>query len=342
MIGSDLVRFLFAGCFLFTVANPKPWLLYLLSALLMFASPFFTSGRSSILPTITNREELHTANALTQTTQWTTLTLGAFLAGVVVTKLGYAFAFLFNSASFLFSAWSISRLHSPPGGFRAQRAVSGVPASVRPWHEYVEGWRYMRTTPLVLGIALVGVGWATGGGAAQILFALFGEQVFNRGAQGIGTIWGAAGAGLLIGGTLGHRLGARLTFSGYKRSIALCYILHGCAYVIFSQMRNFGLALFFIALSRAAIAVSSVLNFSQLLRRVPDHFRGRTFALIESMSWATMMVSMALAGIASVSVGARLIGTVAGILSSTTAVFWVWADVTGRLPNSTAATDCTE
>src|SRR5574338_370119 len=39
-------------------------LLYLLSALVMFASPFFTSGRMAILPRITTREELHTANAL--------------------------------------------------------------------------------------------------------------------------------------------------------------------------------------------------------------------------------------------------------------------------------------
>ncbi len=48
----------------------------------MFASPFFTSGRASILPAITSREELHTANSLTQTTQWTTLTIGTLLAGV--------------------------------------------------------------------------------------------------------------------------------------------------------------------------------------------------------------------------------------------------------------------
>ncbi len=44
-----------------------------------------------------------------------------------------------------------------------------------------------------MGIGLLTVGWAIGGGAAQILFALFGEQVFHRGAEGIGTIWGFAG-----------------------------------------------------------------------------------------------------------------------------------------------------
>src|SRR5690349_19415550 len=110
MIASDLVRAAVALCFMFTTHRHDTWLLYLLSALLMFASPFFTSGRSSILPRITTPEELHTANSLTQTTQWMTLTIGTFLAGASVTQFGYGWAFFGNSLSFLFSAWSISRL----------------------------------------------------------------------------------------------------------------------------------------------------------------------------------------------------------------------------------------
>src|SRR5690242_15461776 len=54
MIASDLIRAAVALAFLLTIREPTPWLLYLLSGLLMFASPFFTSGRAAILPTITN------------------------------------------------------------------------------------------------------------------------------------------------------------------------------------------------------------------------------------------------------------------------------------------------
>src|SRR5258706_14570155 len=154
----------------------------------------------------------------------------------------------------------------------------------------------MRSTPLIFGIALIGVGWATGGGAAQILFSLFGELVFNRGAAGIGYIWGCAGIGLVIGGAVGHKLGKTLGFDGYKRSVIVCYVLHGAAYVVFSQMKNFGWALVFIGMSRAAIAVTSVMNFSQLLRHVSNEYRGRVFATIESMTWSTMMLSMMAAG----------------------------------------------
>jgi MFS family permease len=335
MIASDLARFVVALGFLLTLntdAEHSLWLLYVLSGLLMFASPFFTSGRAAILPSIASREELHTANSLTQTTQWASLAIGTFAGGTVVAGLGFAPAFVLNAVSFLFSALAISRLAPPPGnGFRAAKKALTESDVLRPWHEYVEGLRYMRATPLILGIALISVGWATGGGAAQILFSLFGELVFHRGPAGIGYIWGCAAIGLLVGGGAGHWLGKRIGFEAYKRTIVVCYLIHGATYIVFSQMERFGWALFF-AVSRAAVAVTSVLNFSQLLRHVANDYRGRVFSTVESMTWSTMMVSMMAAGIASQYYSPRTIGAVSGALSSTTAIFWGWAHFAGKLP----------
>ncbi|MDE3167000.1 MAG: MFS transporter [Acidobacteriota bacterium] len=332
MICSDLLRAVIAACFVFTIHRHDTWLLYLLSGLLMGASPFFSAGRAAILPAIATKDELHTANSLTQTTQWTTLAVGAFLGGSSVAQFGYEWAFVFNAASFLFSAICISRLRLPGRGFRPPASAHTEAEVVRPWHEYREGLRYMRRRPLILGIGGIAVGWATGGGAAQILFSIFGEIVFQRGPAGIGTIWGCAGIGLIAGSFIAYRLGKRLSFEGYKRAMVVCYIVHGGSYIVFSQMRNFPLALLFIALSRAAVGVSSVLNMAQLLRHVDDRYRGRVFSTIESAQWSVMMVSMTAAGVASQSVDPRLIGSIAGALSSTTAIFWGWAHWTGRLP----------
>src|SRR3974390_992610 len=66
MITSDLIRAVVALGFILTVTHPRIWVLYLCSALLMVASPFFTAGRSAILPTIASTREIHTANSLTQ------------------------------------------------------------------------------------------------------------------------------------------------------------------------------------------------------------------------------------------------------------------------------------
>jgi MFS family permease len=328
MIASDLTRAVLALGFILCIREQGTLLLYALSAGLMFASPFFTSGRSSILPVITTPEELHVANTMTQTTSWASLTIGAFL-GAAGTHYGYKVAFAFNALSFIISALCISALRRPEG-FRADgvaltKGESGL-------IQYRDGLRYLRGTPLLFGLAMVGVGWASGGGAAQILFTLFGEKVFNAGPLGIGVIWGFAGIGLLVGGTVGYWLGKRLNFVQYKRTIAIVYVIHGGAYILFSQMPTLALACVFIALSRAGVAVSSVLNFSQLLRHVEDRYRGRVFATLESLTWATMMISMMAAGAATTAFTPRQIGAVAGIASSMTAVYWTWANLTNRLP----------
>src|SRR6185437_4717743 len=339
MIASDLIRGVVALGFILALGSRQTWPLYVLSALLMLASPFFTSGRSAILPVIASDDELHTAHSLTQTTGWMTLAIGAFIAGVAVGKFGYAFAFLLNSVSFFFSAFCIGKLRSANGHFQVEARRPNETKDARPWREYYEGLSYMIKTPLILGIGLIAVGWASGGGVAQVLFTLFSELVFKRGAEGLGQLWGTAGIGLLIGGIVGNYLGKRIHFDAYKKTVFCCYLLHGGSYVIFSQMRHWGWALFFMGLSRATVAVSSVLNWSHLLKHVEDRFRGRVFSTIETMNWSTMMLSMLAAGSASQYFTIRAIGAASGLLSSSTAIFWGWANWTGKLPEPSVTTD---
>ena len=330
MIASDLVRAAIGICFIFATDPERTWLLYILSFLLMFASPFFTSGRAAILPAITTEEELHTANSLTKTTQWTAVTLGALLGGASAMQFGYEWAFVFNAASFVFSAACIAQLKAPRG-FRAERRALTEAAVLRPWREYVDGLKYMRSVPLLFTIALVHVGWASGGGAAQILFTLFGEVVYPYGPAGLGTIWGCAGLGLLIGGGFANRVGNRLGFEGYRRLITVVFWIHGLAYIAFSQARPFWLLLVFIAMSRFGMGVAAILNMTLLLRHVPDEYRGRVFATIETLTWGTMMVSMAATGWATEHYDPRTIGAVAGMLSCSTAVIWMVAGWRGML-----------
>lgn len=325
MLASDLLRAFVAAAFVFTVHQQRPWLLYLLSALLMFASPFFTAGRASILPTLASKDELHAANSLTQNTSWATLTVGTLLGGLGTARLGYDAAFLLNALSFFFSAWCIWKLDWHPTEPVPSTRSSGA-------RDFLDGLRYIGSIPLMTGIAMISFGWALGGGAAQVLFALFGGQVFHRGATGIGDIWGFAGAGLLLGGTIGHLVGRRASFASYKRTVTVSYLLHGVAYMLFSRTGSFAAALLFMMLSRVGMAVTSVLNNSQLLHHTAPDYRGRVFASLEALRNAVMIVSMAAAGIASQYVGPRTIGLVAGAFGSLTALAWAWLDSTGRLP----------
>src|SRR5436309_7400058 len=146
MVLSDLIRAVLALGFIFAIPMGRTWLLFLFSGALMFASPFFTSGRASILPAIASSTELHTANSLTQLTQWTAVTIGSFLGGSVVASFGYTLAFVFNALSFVFSALCIAQLRVSEGSQLRGKDLS-EDRVLRPWREYMAGVRYMRSTP---------------------------------------------------------------------------------------------------------------------------------------------------------------------------------------------------
>jgi MFS family permease len=332
MVASDLVRAVFALLFVLVLTHRQIWLLYVLSGLLMFASPFFTAGRSAILPTIAACEQLHTANAMTQTTAWLTLAIGTMLGGVGTMRFGYEMAFVANALSFLSSAWAVYGLRSPAGHFRASRGEVEPHSAGAFYRDFRSSLRYIRRTPLVLAIALVWVGWATGGGAAQMLFTLFGQIVFGAGAAGIGWIWGSAGLGLVTGGVLAHRLGPLLSFRRYKHTISLLVFAHGAAYILFSMAPAMAWAVVWIAISRISMGANNVLNRTALLYHVPDQFRGRVFSTVETMMQAMMMLSLTAASAATEYYSPRAIAFVAGCCSTSTAFFWAWANAAGKLP----------
>lgn len=331
MISSDLIRAAIAAAHLLLLIYPKTWLLYLLSALLTFAAPFFNSGRAAILPRLVSREDLHAANALTQTTGWLTVAAGTMLGGFSTSWLGYKGAFLINAASFLWSTWAIATLHVE-GGFRPQRAAH---PSVKPrsgYEEFRDGIRYIGSHPLILGILLLGAGWATGGGAAQILFTLFGESVFGRGPSGTGILWGFAGLGLVAGGLAARKWEGHIDFRLYKHTVTVTFLLHGLFYMLFSVAGGIWQAAAWIFLSRLCVAMNSVMNRTMLLLHVPDRLRGRVFTASEGIVNGVMMISMAAAAVAAATYSPRQIGFVAGALSASTAIFWAWANAAGKLP----------
>jgi hypothetical protein len=200
--------------------------------------------------------------------------------------------------------------------------------------DLMESVRYMRSTPLIVGITLGIVGWASGGGAAQILFTLMGEQVFLRGPAGMGVLWSMAGVGLVLGGLLAYWLGRHLSFRGYLHAVWIGYLIHGAAYVLFS-LGTFAEACFWIMVSRTAVGANNVQNRTMLLRIVPDRLRGRVFTATEAALNTTMLLSLAAASVATAKYDPRTIATVAGIVSTFSAVPWAWMTFTGRLREPT-------
>jgi MFS family permease len=196
-------------------------------------------------------------------------------------------------------------------------------------HEFLEGMAFVRSHPVVLGLMLIGVGWATGGGAAQILFSLFAIDVYHAGEAGIGLLYAAAGLGIVIGASVSNWYFRNQSFAVTKWVIGISMALTGVCYSIFSFTNNLWIGILWLVLSRVAMGVNNVIGTTLLMNIVPSHFRGRTFSTKETLIIFTMVVSMLLAGVGQHYTGPHTIALVAGVLTLLTGVLWLAANVAG-------------
>jgi len=113
LIASDLLRFIVVLGFLWVDEPGELWLLYTLVILEIGLAGFFEPARSALIPSITPRQDLVTANALSGSTWSVMVALGAALGGVVVSLFGIRTAFLIDAFTFLLSAWFIRKIVLP-------------------------------------------------------------------------------------------------------------------------------------------------------------------------------------------------------------------------------------
>jgi MFS transporter, DHA3 family, macrolide efflux protein len=161
MIASDTLRaaivMLIPVCYL---ATRSVWPVNLLVFALFTCNVFFLPAKSAVTPEIVPGRQLLLAN---------TLLAGAGIAGTVVNVLGgwavdhwgWGPALYINAVTYLVSVVSLLLIRYRPD----PRQAAAAPISMRNYlHEVAEGWRLVRSTPvLVLALTAHGAVWAGGG-----------------------------------------------------------------------------------------------------------------------------------------------------------------------------------
>ena len=181
----------------------------------MFASPFFTSGRASILPSIaTQRRTAHrqladAAHAVDH----------AHHRLLSRRRVSHSFGYrpgVCVQRRFV----SVFRLLHFAAAHR-RRDFARVPQRIASSHRRYEScgpgmntWKACATcasSPLIFGIGLVAVGWATRRRRGADSFSLFGERRLSSRARRHRRRSGAcAGIGLILGAIVAHRIGRKL------------------------------------------------------------------------------------------------------------------------------------
>ncbi len=302
LIVSDLLRAVVVLGFLFVHSEQTIWLLYALTVLQLSISAFFEPTRAAMLPSVVSYKDLVTANTISSATWSTMLALGAALGGLTTAMLGISSAFLIDSATFLVSAWFITRLSA-----NASLATGGEEAHLQRtgWQTFSDGLRYLGHRPTILVLALLKASSALAFGGIEIVQVSYAQIYHPAGSSAsatLGLIYLAVGIGTGLGPLLARRITGDSPGPMYW-AILVGYLMMAVGYVVLGAATTLTIILLATFARTLGTGINWVYSTSLLQMKVPSHYLGRVFAFDMAMMTLASATSTLGAGWAKDSLG---------------------------------------
>ncbi len=257
--------------------------------------------RHSFVAALVPRADLPNAIALNASLFHAARLVGPAIAGVLIALIGEGWVFFLNGLTFIAVLASLRLIRLPhPGEGRAPSA-----------HGLHAGLSYARRhAPIRAALGMV-ASVTLLGSAAAVLLPVFAVEVYGVGAQRLGLLMGAIGAGALVGAFL---LAGRRAPAGLERMIALAGVGTGAALALFAVMPLFAAALALLALVGFCITSVNASSNTFIQLAVPDHLRGRVMALYAIALHGLLPLGSLAVGAAADLLGAPLTVGVCGVL----------------------------
>jgi predicted MFS family arabinose efflux permease len=227
-----------------------------------FDRPAFNAAIPRLVPT----GDLSAAYALWQVQFQIGIVVGPSVAGLILAGGSLSLVYWIDVATFVVSLGSVIALRPQPP------AAGSAPAG---WRSVVEGISYLKGRGVLQGVYLLDID-AMVFGMPRALFPALGLNFFHGGAQAVGFLYAAPGAGALLGAlTTGWVRAIRRQ----GRAVIIAVILWGFAVTAFGLVRILWVALILLALAGWSDVVSAVFRSTILQTAVPDSLRGRLSAI---------------------------------------------------------------
>jgi len=184
----------------------------------------------------------------------------------------------------------------------------------------LEGLRYVRRTPILLGAILLDLIAVLFGGAVALL-PVFADSILHVGSVGLGILRAAPAAGALVGAVVLTRrpLGGRA-----GRTLLIAVGLFGVSAVVFGLSRSYPLSLLALAVGGFADLVSVNIRSTTVALATPNPLRGRVNAVEGVFIGASNELGAFESGVAAAVLGAVPAVVAGGALTVGLAVVWRW------------------
>jgi len=245
------------------------WPIYAISAASAAAGAFDMPARQALTPNLVPREHLPNALTLNKIMFQVAAVGGPAVGGIVIARLGIAWAYLLNAISFLFVIVALlmmtNEAGTPDTGGAHDRAQFTM-------HAALEGLRFVFRQPLIRSTMLLDF-FATFFSSATALLPIYAQDILHVGARGYGWLYAAPAAGAIVTSAIMVRAVDAIHWRG--RWLGGAVMAYGLATVAFGLSHLFWLSFAALAATGAGDTVSMV--FRNVIRQMetPDHLRGR-------------------------------------------------------------------
>jgi MFS family permease len=299
-----------------------PWLLLGLTFALSAGDAFETPAWRAVLPELVSKDDLAAASALNGIEFNLARAVGPALAGLVISAVGVAAAFVANVLSFAGVIWVIARWKRPV------RKRTAPPETLT--GATVAAIRYTRNSPAIIALMV-----RTAGGMffASSLFALLpslAKEVSNS-AIGYGVLLGCFGAGAVLGALAMQPLRGRWST---EVVVSTGVAILGAAIATSSVLRTLGALSVAIFVGGAAWILFISLVNALIQNLAPDWVRARVLAVFILVSQGAVAFGSAAWGVVAQRAGlhaALLSAGVGAIATTALALFWKLPEATPDL-----------
>jgi MFS family permease len=241
--------------------HPQVWPCFLCTLVDACAFSFGIGAQGALLPRLVADDQLAAANNLNSLISSLGAVAGPALAGVIIGTAGLTTAYAIDTVTFFATLAAVWRL--PP----LKPAAEESRPSVR---SVIDGFRYIRSQPVILGFMLVDTN-AMIFGMPTALFPALATHRFHDPSL-VGYLYSATSAGALAASALGGWAN-HVRRQGLVVTVAAA--IWGAAIAAFGFADQLWLALLLLAIGGGADLVSAVLRGTMLLQLTPDSLRGR-------------------------------------------------------------------
>jgi predicted MFS family arabinose efflux permease len=291
------------------------WMLLVLSLLIGINQPYSTAARMVFYPTLVPREQLATAVAINSTVFNAGRAIGPAIAGVMIAPFGVAAVFFLTFAAFVAHMVNLYRIH-PKTAERNTAAPKGMAV------EIAEGLRYTARHPGIGPILLLLVVASMVSRPLAEMLPGFADEVFSRGAEGLGWMLMAMGVGGFLAAVW---LTGRGPVQGLTKVVLWMTLLMGLSIAGFGMVTNFWAGLVLLTILGFALVTSGTGTQSFMMTSVASHMRGRVMSLYGAVFRGIPAIGAIILGAVAEVVGLSLAVLGAGVIC-----IIAWAFTTGR------------